>query len=279
MSGTSMACPHVTGTAALILAKNPTVSPDDLKSILQKTALKTAGMNGWYWTSAYGFGRVDAYAAVSAAQTLPPGFSLSASPSSLTIQQGGSGSSTVTVTSQNGFNSAVTLSASGGPAGVIASFSLNPVTPPFGGSATSTLTINVDSSTSTGTYTLTVTGVSGSLTHSTILTLAVTSPPTIALSVEVTTDNPTYKRKSFAVIIVTVAANSNPVIGASVTITVTDPKGRTMGDFGTTDAEGRVTFKYRIGPNAPLGTYSVIVQAFATGFNPGIGLTIFIVGK
>jgi len=279
MSGTSMACPHVTGTTALILAKNPTVSPDDVKSILQKTAVKTGGMNGWYWTSAYGFGRVDAYAAVSAAQTLPPDFSLSASPSSLEIQQGGYGTSTITVTSQNGFSSAVTLSFSGNPTGVTDSFSTNPVTPPSGGSATSALTINVDSSTSTGTYTLTVTGVSGSLTHSATLTLTVTSPPTTALSVKVTTDNPTYTRKSFAVITVTVTANSNPASGASVTITVIDPKGRTMEDFGTTDADGRVTFRYRIVPNAPLGTYSVIIQAFAAGFNPGTGLTTFIVVK
>src|SRR5438445_1591763 len=44
-----------------------------------------------------------------------PNFSLSASPSGVTIVQGASGTSTVTVTPQNGFNGNVSLSASGLP--------------------------------------------------------------------------------------------------------------------------------------------------------------------
>ncbi len=47
-------------------------------------------------------------------------YTLSASPSSVTIVQGGAGASTITVTPLNGFNSSVSLSASGLPSGVIA---------------------------------------------------------------------------------------------------------------------------------------------------------------
>jgi uncharacterized membrane protein len=108
--------------------------------------------------------------------TAAPAFSVSASPTSLTINQGGSGTSTITVGSLNGFTSAVTLSASGLPNGVSASFSSNPVTPPSNGNATSTLTLTASSSATTGTATVTVTGTSGATTHSATITLTVNAP-------------------------------------------------------------------------------------------------------
>jgi hypothetical protein len=104
-----------------------------------------------------------------------PDFTVSASPSSLTITQGSNGTSTITITSLNGFNAATTLSASGLPSGVTAAFSTNPVTPPANGSATSTLTLTASGTATTGNATVTVTGTSGSLTHSTTIALTVTS--------------------------------------------------------------------------------------------------------
>src|SRR3982075_3277198 len=104
-----------------------------------------------------------------------PDFTIGASPSSLTIAQGTSGTSTITVTSLNGFNSATTLSASGLPSGVTAAFSPNPVTPPANGSATSTLTLTASGTATTGNATVTVTGTSGALTHSTTIALTVTA--------------------------------------------------------------------------------------------------------
>jgi peroxiredoxin family protein len=105
-----------------------------------------------------------------------PGFSVSASPSSVSVQQGTNATSTVTVTSQNGFNSATTLSVSGLPSGVTAAFSTNPVTPPANGSATSTLTFTASSTATTGTSTVTITGTSGTTTATTTVSLTVTSP-------------------------------------------------------------------------------------------------------
>ena len=102
-------------------------------------------------------------------------FTIGASPASLTVAQGGTGNSTVTITSQNSFNSATTLSATGLPTGVTAAFSTNPVTPPANGSATSTLTFTASASATVGTATVTVTGVSGALTHSTTIALTVNS--------------------------------------------------------------------------------------------------------
>jgi hypothetical protein len=96
-----------------------------------------------------------------------PDFSLSANPNTVTITQGTSGTSTITVQPLNGFSGSVTLSASGLPSGVTAGFVPNPTT------STSTLTLTASATAATGTVTVTITGVSGSLTHTTTLQLTV----------------------------------------------------------------------------------------------------------
>lgn len=101
MNGTSAATPNVTGVVAMMLEANPDLTVRDLKHILAKTARKTdasfAGVTatdiipgsavvlehgwvtnsaGWPFSNRYGFGAVDASAAVAMAKTyadyLPP---------------------------------------------------------------------------------------------------------------------------------------------------------------------------------------------------------------
>jgi len=99
---------------------------------------------------------------------IEPDFTLSANPTSISINQGSSGASVINVSSDNGFSSAVTLSFSWmgfAPTGVSISLP-SPVTPRSESYATSNLTVNADSSSSTGSFTLVVTGTSDSLTHS-----------------------------------------------------------------------------------------------------------------
>jgi len=107
----------------------------------------------------------------------PPDFTLSASPSSLTIAQGASGTGTAMVTSLNGFSAAVSLSCTGLPSGATCAFNPASVTPVSGGSASSSLTVSVGSSTAAGAYSFSIVGTSGSTTHSTALSLTVTPPP------------------------------------------------------------------------------------------------------
>jgi hypothetical protein len=100
--------------------------------------------------------------------TPAPDFSLAISPSSVTVPRaGGTASFTVTITPTGGFNSPVTLSVSGLPAGATGSFNPNPAT------SSSTLTITVSSSTARGTYSFTVTGTGGTppSTHTATATL------------------------------------------------------------------------------------------------------------
>src|SRR5579871_1151215 len=57
-----------------------------------------------------------------------PDFTLSANPSSLTVNGGTNGTSMVTVTAMNGLNACYTLSASNLPPGVTAAYVTNPIT-------------------------------------------------------------------------------------------------------------------------------------------------------
>jgi hypothetical protein len=112
-------------------------------------------------------------ASVVPAGTVTPDFSISASPSSVSVVQGNSGSSTVSTSALNGFNSAISLSASGAPTGVTVSFSPTSIAAP--GTGSSTMSLAVASSTAVGTYTITVTGSGGAINHSTTVSLTVTT--------------------------------------------------------------------------------------------------------
>ncbi len=70
-----------------------------------------------------------------------PDFGISLSPTALTVTAGSSGTETITITPQNGFNSAVSFGCSGLPSGASCSFSPATVTP-AGAAATTTLTIS-----------------------------------------------------------------------------------------------------------------------------------------
>lgn len=120
------------------------------------------------------YGPVSNCETVTPAASTTPDFSVSCSPSSLSVSQGASTTSTCTVTSTNGYSSAVSLSCSGLPSGSSCSFSPSSVTPPSNGSANSTLTVTASGSAATGSFGFDVDGTDGSLSRSTSLSLNVT---------------------------------------------------------------------------------------------------------
>ena len=98
-----------------------------------------------------------------------PDFTISVSPASLNVTRGNTGSYTVTIGAVNGFTGSVGLSVSGLGSRVTGTFSPTSVT----GSGTSTLSVTAARNASRGARTITITGVSGSLSHSTTATLNV----------------------------------------------------------------------------------------------------------
>src|SRR5215472_13930160 len=128
------------------------------------------------WDFATGIGSVNATNLVRSWPTTAPNFILSTSPDNVTISQGTAGTSTITITPENGFGSSVSLSATGLPSGVTVSFSPNPT------NTTSTLTLAATSTATTGTVTVTILGTSGSLTSATTIALSVNTAGTFSLS-------------------------------------------------------------------------------------------------
>jgi serine protease len=86
MDGTSMAAPHVSGTAALMIAANSSVTPSQVKRALEVTA-EDRGSAGW--DMYYGHGLIDADAAIDAVQdtqepSWPSGSTVSVTPGETT---------------------------------------------------------------------------------------------------------------------------------------------------------------------------------------------------
>lgn len=146
---------------------NPTTSTSSVTFTASSTA--TTGTSTVTITGTSGSLIHTTTISLTVSATATPNFSLSASPSSLTVKQGTSGSSTITVTDSGGFTGSVTLSNSALPSGVTASFGTNPTT------STSVLTFTASSTATTGTSTITITGTSGSLSHTTTISLTISS--------------------------------------------------------------------------------------------------------
>jgi hypothetical protein len=156
--------PLPSGVTAL-WATNPTFG----NSVLTLTASSSAPNSTTTLTITGTSGNLTATTNITVA-VHAPSFLLSASPSSLGLSQGGSGTSTITVAPQFGFTGNVNLSLSGLPSGVSASFS------PTSTTGTSTLTLTASNTASVGTSTLTITGTSGTLTETSTLSLSIHGP-------------------------------------------------------------------------------------------------------
>ncbi|HXZ79424.1 MAG TPA: discoidin domain-containing protein [Terriglobales bacterium] len=149
--------PGATGQTTLFLTSSPgTASGSYSFTTVAANAPYASGINGTYVVTNAG------------------DFSISANPSSVSIPQGGNGSTTISTAVSGGFSSALTLSASGLPSGATASFSSSALPAPGSGSVT--LIFTVGASVPVGSYAVTVNGVGTGVNHSTNVTLSVTAP-------------------------------------------------------------------------------------------------------
>jgi len=112
----------------------------------------------------------------------PPDFTISLNPTSLTVQQGGSGTTRLTLTPQGGFTGTVNLSLVGAPPGI----TLSPTSLEVAGPSpvTQDLTIQVGAEVAPGTYSLRVRGTSGSLTGEADLALTVTARARVTITMD-----------------------------------------------------------------------------------------------
>jgi hypothetical protein len=106
-----------------------------------------------------------------------PDFLVSLAPSQITVPNGGSGSVSVTITSVQGFKSAVSLTLQGLNflPGITGAFTINPITPPSGGSASSTLKLFVAEGQFPTTANLIIMASGAGVTHAVTFTLSVSA--------------------------------------------------------------------------------------------------------
>jgi hypothetical protein len=104
---------------------------------------------------------------------MPPPFKVSPSPPTVTVVQGASATSTISAAAWSGFGKAITLKASGLPAGAKASFSPNPIAAP--GTGSSTMTLKTSLTTPSGTYQVIVAGTGMKISETTTVSVTVSA--------------------------------------------------------------------------------------------------------
>jgi hypothetical protein len=184
-----------------------------------------------------------------------PDFSLSASPGSVSVVQGSNGSSTITVNPVNGFTGSVSLSASGLPAGVTATFN------PTSTTGSSTLTFTASSTATVGTSTVTITGTSGALTHTTTISLTVTSnAPAPDFTISVSPTSLSVARGTSGSYTVTITAKNG--FSGTVSLSVTGLPSRVTGTFNPTSVTGSGTSTLTVTVNrrATTGTRTLTIK-------------------
>jgi hypothetical protein len=203
-------------------------------------------------------------------QTPGPDFTLGASPSSQTVAAGGSVAYTVTVTAVNGFSGTVDLSASGLPAGATATFNPASVT----GSGTSSLSVATTTSTPAGSYTIAITGTSGTLTHSTTVTLVVTGPGDFALSASPASQ--TVRRGSSTSYTVTVTPSGG--FTGVVTFSLTGLPSGASASFNpaSVNSAGSSTLTVTTARNTTRGTFTLTIRGTGGGLTrtTSVSLTV-----
>jgi kumamolisin len=274
--GTSFAAPMWAGYIALVNQQlaangespigfiNPTIYAQNVTSSYATDFHDiTSGTSGSYsavagydlvtgWGSPNGNGLINALAPTSTS----PVFAISASPASVSVVQGNSGTTTITTTVSGGFDSAVALTASGQPAGVTLSFSPSSIAAP--GSGSSTLTFTVASTTATGTYTITVTGTGGGITETTTVTLTVTPVASGNFSLSAAPTSLTITRSSQGTVTITITPTNG--FTGSVTLSASGLGTGVTSSFSPNPATGTSTLTLAANSTATTGTRTVTIS-------------------
>jgi hypothetical protein len=237
------------------------------------------GTLGYSTTTAYdlvtGLGSVDGATLVNNWGVAPAAdFTIGASPTGVSVQQGAAGTSTITTAISGGFNTAVALSASGQPAGVTVSFSPTSIAAP--GSGTSTMTMTVGAGAALGTTTITITATGGGKTHTATVDLTVVPPPDFSLSANPTSLTVGQGSSGPSTITSTIVGSFNAAVALSASGM---PSGVTVAFVPSSIAapgSGTSTMTVTAAANATLGNSTITITGTGGGktHTATVGLTV-----
>jgi hypothetical protein len=221
--------------------------------VMTLTASGTATIGGPVTVTITGTsGSLTASTTIALTVGLAPSFALAPAAGTLSVTQGAGNTDSIIVTPANGFSGAVTLSATGLPSGVTASFSPNPTT---AGSSVLTLTAS-STATTGGPVTVTITGTSGTLTASTTIALTVNVPPSFTLSPSPSSVTVIQGNSNTSTITVTGAGGFT----GAVTLAATGlPSGVTLA-FGTNPATSSSVVTLTASATATTGPVTVTIN-------------------
>lgn len=206
-----------------------------------------------------------------------PDYALSESPNSLTVVAGGAAATaTITTKISGGFQNPVVLSSAGAPAGL--SINLSPGTIAAPGAGTSTVTVSASAVTPTGTYPIVISGLGGGDTHTSVLSVTVTSnaPPTLSISAAPSTLTVAQGTYGSSSITTTIGGSFNSAVSLSASGV---PTGTTV-TFNPSSipapGAGTSTMTINVGANTSVGTYPITVTATGGGLssNTPVNLTV-----
>jgi hypothetical protein len=216
--------------------------------------------------------RIGSFKFTNCLATTVPDFSISASPSTLSLAKGATGSSTISVTALNGYSNTVNMTVSGCPLPATCTATLTPTT--LTPTASSTLSVTTGTA-AAGSYTLTVQGTDGNLTHNTTVSLTIQNPSDFSLAVSPT--SLAIRKGNSGSATVTVSPMTGPF---SVALSVNGlPSGATA-TFNPSTVSGSSaatsTLTVNTKGNTQRGTYTLTIQGIGSGVTHtvSLGLTI-----
>jgi hypothetical protein len=180
-------------------------------------------------------------------------FGISAAPETQTVAAGSNTTFTVSTSAFNSFSGNISLSATGLPTGVTASFSPSSVA----AGSSSTLTITPATNTLTGDYTFDIVGTSGTLTNTIAVTVNVTGGASFALSA--TPSSQTVTPGSNTPYVVNLTAVSG--FTAAVNLSISGLPAGATGSFNpaSVSAGGSSTLTITTASNTPTGNFTFII--------------------
>jgi hypothetical protein len=265
--GTSVASPIIASMYALASAPASSAYPNaypyaNTGAFYDVTTGRTASCAPAYLCTAEvgydgptGLGTPNGVAGLGPASTQPSDFSISVSPTNVSVAAGSNGTATVSTAVTSGSSETVSFGASGLPSGVTASFSPGSTS---SGSA-STLTLAASSSAAPGTYSVTITGTAASGSHTATLTLSVTSAPPsdFSLAVSPASGSVTAGGSTGATVATAVTSGSAQSVALSASGL---PSGATATFSPTSVTAGSSsTLTVATSSSTPAGTYTVTI--------------------
>jgi subtilase family serine protease len=293
VGGTSAAAPSFAGLMALVDQKmnarqglaNATLYPLAATQAAGGPAVfhditagnnSVPGVTGYNAAAGYdpasGLGSVDAAQLVNHwSGAIAPTISLTASSSTLTVKTGQTVQTTITSKASSTLKSAVTLTVSGAPSGVTATFANKTIASPGSGSAS--LNVSASATAKPGSYTLTVTAQGGGQTASLALSIVIPTP-SFSISASSTSLNVIAGNSGKISVTSTLQNGVVPSIALSASgvpsgVTATFSPASLS---GTSNAVSSLTLA--VSKTATPGTYALTVSAVSNGVTESVSLSL-----